>query len=47
MIKKERVTLLFVILRVLFCIQQNYKPGYVVNNHLSSSAVANRLKRPT
>lgn len=23
------------------------KPGYVVNNHLSDSVVADRLKRPT
>ena len=32
---------------MLFCDKQNDKPGYVVNNHLSSPAVAGRLKRPT
>lgn len=31
----------------VFCVQQNCKPGYVENNHLSNSAVANRLQRPT
>ena len=28
-------------------IKQDYKPGYVVNDHLSRTAVANSLKRPT
>ena len=27
--------------------EQNCKPGYVVNDHLSRTAVANSLKRPT
>ena len=35
------------ILRSAFAGKQNDKPGYVVNGHLSSPAVAGRLKRPT
>ena len=27
--------------------EQNDKPGYVVNVHLSSTIVANRIKQPT
>ena len=30
-----------------FMCKQNDKPGYVVNDHLSSTAVASRIKRPT
>ena len=33
--------------QISFFNQSTYKPGYVVNNHLSSPAVTNRLKRPT
>jgi len=35
------------LLRSAFVGKQNDKPGYVVNGHLSSPAVAGRLKRPT
>ena len=35
------------LLRSAFAGKQNDKPGYVVNGHLSSPAVAGRLKRPT
>ena len=31
----------------LFLYEQNCKPGYVVNDHLSVSTVTNSLKRPT
>lgn len=45
-IKKSTLVVLF-----LYIInEQNYKPGYVEllrDDHLSSSTVANRLKRPT
>ena len=34
-------------MRTPFLIEKTYKPGYVVNDHLSRPAVANRLKRPT
>ena len=27
--------------------EQDDKPGYVLNNHLSSTAVASRVQRPT
>lgn len=27
--------------------KQDYKPGYVVGDHLSRAAVTNRLKQPT
>ena len=30
-----------------FMIEQNDKPGYVIDDHLSSSAVTNGIKRPT
>ena len=32
---------------LFFFNEQNYKPGYVVNDHLSRTAVTNSLKRPT
>lgn len=35
------------LLRSAFAGKQNDKPGYVVNGHLSSPAVAGRLKQPT
>ena len=35
------------LVRSAFAGKQNDKPGYVVNGHLSSPAVAGRLKRPT
>ena len=48
---KTRLTLhlfyMFTFLSFIFVDKQNDKPGYVENNHLSSPAVAGRLKRPT
>ena len=38
---------IWLVARLLFGDKQNDKPGYVENNHLSSPAVAGRLKRPT
>ncbi len=35
------------IMSLFFLNEQNYKPGYVVNDHLSRTAVTNSLKRPT
>ena len=37
----------FYIIIFIICNEQNCKPGYVLDNHLSSPIVANRLKRPT
>ena len=37
----------FVIKYILIVNEQNYKPGHVLDDHLSRSIVTNRLKRPT
>ncbi len=44
MIKSEKIIFLDI---VPFMYEQACKPGYVVNDHLSRTAVANSLKRPT
>ena len=45
--KKDIIWIIHQMMSLFFLNEQNYKPGYVVNDHLSRTAVTNSLKRPT
>ena len=45
--KKDIIWIDHQMMSLFFLNEQNYKPGYVVNDHLSRTAVTNSLKRPT